>query len=516
MNYEKIAELEGIDVELIRGKTWSEIRGILAAVRDKAGGGRVGFKKGGWDPGAGRDTKGYQKTSPHYSGGDGGNQGIKTIPVKDIPIGVNEFNNLIKPGLTNYHKKYTDILKKYSTDEFGKWQNLDPSLITEEEGKILEPYGTSIWSDMAKEDPAKFFELYRGKQTDSPGVPPRDWQDPDVDRAPLYNWVKDGGRVGFVEGGWADDLTGSGLAIYNSMMSAGHTEQDIQDTLKQLGYWSADGDATETVESIVNIGADTTQGGDNIPVGPTSSDFQTVLDTRQKRLQDPSKIASFIGNYIPQQRSVQDMLTSGVKDQRLTSGLPWGLSGLAAKMLPDKYYDMPLGDQAFIQSQMGYTDPQTNMANKDPFGINVRSMFGNYADFVTDEVSKLEEIVADQLRRGLTDTHQMKRLNYYKPLSMQRKNIQSDVGLINLAKQKEQEAAAAQAVTSLNELTSQASGGGGRGIASAGVASGRVDPAGMGGGSRQATSAGSQKTDRKDSGWGWKKGGLATMFTRRR
>ena len=249
----------------------------IAAVRDKADGGRVGFKKGGWDPGAGRDTKGYQKTSPHYSGGDGGNQGIKTIPVKDIPIGVNEFNNLIKPGLTNYHKKYTDILKKYSTDEFGKWQNLDPSLITEEEGKILEPYGTSIWSDMAKEDPAKFFELYRGKQTDSPGVPPRDWQDPDVDRAPLYNWVKDGGRVGFVEGGWADDLTGSGLAIYNSMMSAGHTEQDIQDTLKQLGYWSADGDATETVESIVNIGADTTQGGDNIPVGRLRLIFKLSL-----------------------------------------------------------------------------------------------------------------------------------------------------------------------------------------------------------------------------------------------
>ena len=321
----------------------------------------------------------------------------------------------------------------------------------------------------------------------------------------------DGGRVGFVDGGWADDLTGQGLALYNSMTAGGHSDEVIQDSLTELGYWSADGDATQTVESIV--GTDITQRGDNIAVGPTPSDFQTVLDTRQKRLQDPNKISQFLGNYIPQQRSVQDMLASGVKDQRLTSGLPWGLSGLAAKMIPDKYYDMPLGDQAFIQSQMGYTDPETNMANKDPFGINVRSAFGNYADFVTDEVSKLEEIVADQLRRGLTDTHQMKRLNYYKPLSMQRKNIQSDVGLINLAKQKEQEVAAAQASQALAGLTTQ---GGGQGIASAGVASGAVDPAGMGGGSRQATSAGSQKTDRDDGGWGWKKGGLATMFTRRR
>ena len=44
--------------------------------------------------------------------------------------------------------------------------------------------------------------------------------------------------------------------------------------------------------------------------------------------------------------------------------------------------------------------------------------------------------------------------------------------------------------------------------------------AGMGGGSRQATSAGSTKSGRTDGGWGWKdggrvgfkKGGLATMF----
>ena len=262
MNYEKIAELEDIDVELIRGKTWSEIRAIIAAIRDKADGGRVGLQSGGWHPGVGRDERGYKSDHPSFEGGDGGdNQGIKTIPVKNISIGVNEFNNLIKPGLTNYRKKYTDILKKYSTDEFSKWQNLDPSLITEEEGQILEPYGTSIWSDMAKEDPAKFFELYRGKQTDSPGVPPRDWQDPDVDRAPLYNWVKDGGRVGFQAGGWADDLTGQGLAVYNSMKSAQHTDQTIQDTLKSLGYWGGDAAGTG-VQSIVNTQPAIGGGGD--------------------------------------------------------------------------------------------------------------------------------------------------------------------------------------------------------------------------------------------------------------
>ena len=61
----------------------------------------------------------------------------------------------------------------------------------------------------------------------------------------------------------------------------------------------------------------------------------------------------------------------------------------------------------------------------------------------------------------------------------------------------------------LSGLTTQ---GGGQGIASEGVASGAVDPAGMGGGSQQATSAGSQKTDRKDRGWGWREGGRIGYF----
>jgi len=34
----------------------------------------------------------------------------------------------------------------------------------------------------------------------------------------------------------------------------------------------------------------------------------------------------------------------------------------------------------------------------------------------------------------------------------------------------------------------------------------------MGGGSRQAKSSGSQNTGRTDGGWGWKDGGLVTMF----
>ena len=38
--------------------------------------------------------------------------------------------------------------------------------------------------------------------------------------------------------------------------------------------------------------------------------------------------------------------------------------------------------------------------------------------------------------------------------------------------------------------------------------------AGMGGGSRQATSAGSSNTGRKDGGWGWKDGGRVYLYNR--
>ena len=34
----------------------------------------------------------------------------------------------------------------------------------------------------------------------------------------------------------------------------------------------------------------------------------------------------------------------------------------------------------------------------------------------------------------------------------------------------------------------------------------------MGGGSRQATSAGSTKSDRQDGGWGWAKGGIVELL----
>jgi len=274
------------------------------------------------------------------------------------------------------------------------------------------------------------------------------------------------------------------------------------------------------VQSIINQNINQFQQGgrDGLPTIPTSqrvANFNQAIDTRQNRLNNPGAIASFFYEKgIPKQDSVQEMLSRGMlgaKDTRLTSGIPFGISGMIAGILPDKYYDMTLGDQILTQSYMGYTDPNTNMANKDPFGLNVRSAFGNYSKKAQEIVDTLNEKKARN--KGVLSDYDLQRLSFYTGVVNKKENIAADLALIQKAKEekaKQDAAKAAQQTASLSQLTTGQ--GGGRGIASEGVRSGRVDAAGMGGGSRQAKSSGAQKTGRTDGGWGWKNGGLVTMF----
>jgi hypothetical protein len=51
------------------------------------------------------------------------------------------------------------------------------------------------------------------------------------------------------------------------------------------------------------------------------------------------------------------MIRTGQVDTRASAGIPLGVGALIGRALPDKYYDMSLGDQVFTQSQMGYTGP---------------------------------------------------------------------------------------------------------------------------------------------------------------
>jgi hypothetical protein len=128
----------------------------------------------------------------------------------------------------------------------------------------------------------------------------------------------------------------------------------------------------------------------------------TATQQRQNRLTNPGKVASFIGDFIPQQRDIGEMIRSGQVDTRLSSRLPLGISGMVAKALPDNYYNMSLGDQVFTQAMSGYTGPtvfgeNTTGGAKDPFGLNVRSAFGNYAEAVGKDFASLSESLTGRL-----------------------------------------------------------------------------------------------------------------------
>ena len=83
-----------------------------------------------------------------------------------------------------------------------------------------------------------------------------------------------------------------------------------------------------------------------------------------------------------------------------SSGGP-GILGMMLGSI-DKYGSLPRPDQAFIAANMGYTGPtvfgeNTGGGSKDPFGLNVRSAFGNYAERVGTEATKLGDLLSNKM-----------------------------------------------------------------------------------------------------------------------
>ena len=285
-------------------------------------------------------------------------------------------------------------------------------------------------------------------------------------------------------------------------------------------------------------------GGGNMMMGGLGSpqmigNFNQAIAQRQNRLNNPNQATQFLQNLgLPQQDSVQQMMARGMlgkKDQRMI--LPFGLTGILSSVLPDNYFDkMTLGDQILTQSYMGFTDPNTGMANKDPFGINVRSALGNYSEYANKQVDKLGSMLSGRLadKYGATwdeelgmytganakkanDMTKMLREKYgfYGKVKNKKQDIVSDLGLIQKAieadKKAKHEAARANLKTASRGITSVTGGDGGGGMTARerGAAASR-----MGGGSRQAKSGGQKAggSGRTDGGWGWAKGGIVELL----
>mgnify|MGYP003144066395 CR=1 FL=1 len=169
-------------------------------------------------------------------------------------------------------------------------------------------------------------------------------------------------------------------------------------------------------------------GGGGIPFSGTTGDLQqNFFDTttnRQDRLNNPpdrffgfktmkdlpateasSILAENIG--IPQEQTfagkVQDFLTPQSADDIIAGGYePKVNFGILSNLLPDRYGELPRGDQAFIARNMGYTGPtvfgeNTSGLSKDIFGLNTRSGFGNYAERVGKEYASLGESLSGRL-----------------------------------------------------------------------------------------------------------------------
>jgi len=117
--------------------------------------------------------------------------------------------------------------------------------------------------------------------------------------------------------------------------------------------------------------------------------FQTLAQRGQEFL---GNIPQYLGEAKERITGGLGNLYEGIKDKLGFFPSPVGLAmGLIDKF--DRFDDLPLADQQYITQSMEkgkqglggfYRDPSSGIY-KDPRGINVRSLFGNYADYIAKQ-----------------------------------------------------------------------------------------------------------------------------------
>ena len=98
-------------------------------------------------------------------------------------------------------------------------------------------------------------------------------------------------------------------------------------------------------------------------------------------------------------QSARDIMESGYTGTGTGPGI---LAAILGKF--DRYGSLPRANQAFIASRMGYTGPtifgeNTSGLSKDPFGINTRSGFGDYAAFTVKRAGELNKSIEKSKNR---------------------------------------------------------------------------------------------------------------------
>jgi hypothetical protein len=136
--------------------------------------------------------------------------------------------------------------------------------------------------------------------------------------------------------------------------------------------------------------------------------FMGFPSYQQQQLTGPD-----MGEYIASNTDIPLELTTAGKIQNTLGDMGKGITGLANKIggigpismllgSMDKFDTLPELDQQFIKENMGYRGPTVFGENssglyKDPFGVNTRSAFGNYAEKVRDEFGSLGDSLTGRL-----------------------------------------------------------------------------------------------------------------------
>ena len=121
------------------------------------------------------------------------------------------------------------------------------------------------------------------------------------------------------------------------------------------------------------------------------------------------RISDFVYDKIPginRKQSFEDIMAKGY--QKPDMGIPLGITSLLSRMGVNTFDQLPQSSQAFIASQRGYKGPtifgeNTGGGNKDPYGLNVDSLFGNYDEAVSKDYDKLGGYLTKNAeKRGLS------------------------------------------------------------------------------------------------------------------
>ena len=371
--------------------------------------------------------------------------------------------------------------------------------------------------------------------------------------------LRDGGRVNFNQGGWADGLTGEAKGIYDSMTAYGASDEEIQSRLQAQNLWSPDGSGgggggTEQVTGIINQEI----GGDNFsPFNPDLNkvrtdytpnyDYRKSLDynpelsdlQNQKIMQNTLNYKGYDYYNKPAPTGLAKAINTGINFIPGIGTVKRGLEFVGNKLSPF----MPINERAIFENELRGTGVLTDDIGRivaGPGGYNTAEgiMAGYNANQMTDKTfDKRTNTIANTLsnKYGIDITELSEEdienfdpknkaydlVNRYSLINQAKTNWQNtkkkadDIAAFNAAekaRKAKEKAAAASRAESARQYDPNVHGPNNYGLGSDGKQS---YDSGQGFGIN-ATTGGpvSNKTGRGRTDYS--KGGLATMFTRRR